>query len=107
MKRSELLGAAEYAVNGSRDEQYGTPEDNFLTIARFWSAYLQKDVSEIDVANMMILMKLARIKRNPAHVDSWVDIAGYAACGGEIGTRNDNPAAVQWMTNDVFVGVEE
>jgi hypothetical protein len=35
---------------------------------------------------MMALMKLARMKANPAHVDSAVDLAGYAAIGGEIGT---------------------
>lgn len=107
MERSEILKAAECTVNGSRDEQYGTPEDNFLTIARYWTAYLQKYVSEVDVANMMILMKLARIKKNPAHTDSWIDVAGYAACGGEISTRGDNPAATQWVTNDVFMGVDE
>jgi len=33
---------------------------------------------------MMILLKLARMKGNPSYADNWVDIAGYAACGGEI-----------------------
>jgi hypothetical protein len=36
---------------------------------------------------MMALMKLARMKANPAHVDSAVDLAGYAAIGGEIGSE--------------------
>ena len=28
----------------------------------------------------MILLKLVRAKQNPDHLDSFVDIAGYAAC---------------------------
>ena len=32
---------------------------------------------------MMALLKIARVKYNPRHADSWVDIAGYAACGAE------------------------
>jgi len=38
----------------------------------------------VDVAAMMALMKLGRIAGNPAHMDSWIDLAGYSACGGEI-----------------------
>ena len=40
--------------------------------------------SAYDVAVMMALLKIARISENPQHMDSWVDLAGYAACGGEI-----------------------
>ena len=35
---------------------------------------------------MMVLLKVARIKGNAQHADSWVDIAGYSALGGEIAT---------------------
>ena len=35
------------------------------------------------IANMMILLKVARLKSSPSHKDSWVDVAGYAACGAE------------------------
>ena len=37
-----------------------------------------------DVAVMMTLLKLARIKSNPRHQDNWVDGCGYLACGGEL-----------------------
>ena len=38
----------------------------------------------------MVLMKLARIKgSNGTHKDSWVDIAGYAACGYEVKQSNN------------------
>ena len=34
---------------------------------------------------MMVLMKTARIKASQGRdKDSWIDIAGYAACGGEL-----------------------
>ena len=38
----------------------------------------------MDVANMMVLLKIARAKENPKHMDNWVDMAGYATCAGEI-----------------------
>ena len=41
-------------------------------------------VSRSDVAVMMIQLKLARIKTSPEHADHWMDVAGYAACGGEV-----------------------
>ncbi len=48
-----------------------------------WSDYLDATVFAEDVAVMMILMKIARIKGGGS-LDCWVDIAGYAACGGEL-----------------------
>jgi hypothetical protein len=29
-------------------------------------------------------LKVARLMHTPGHVDSWVDIAGYAACGADV-----------------------
>lgn len=29
----------------------------------------------------MICLKIARLVHNPSHLDSWIDIAGYARCG--------------------------
>jgi hypothetical protein len=33
---------------------------------------------------MMIDLKTVRAWNNPSHADNWIDIAGYAACGGEM-----------------------
>ncbi|MFN7882545.1 MAG: DUF6378 domain-containing protein [bacterium] len=30
---------------------------------------------------------MARLKNSPNHRDSWVDLAGYAACGAECGLK--------------------
>ena len=86
MKRQETLEAAIKCVCGERQDQYGTPEDNFGTIANLWTAYLGYPVSAVDVAMMMSLLKIARIKTGTATEDSFVDLAGYAACGAEIST---------------------
>lgn len=87
MNRSELLDKAKEIVNGARQENYGRPEKNFANIATYWSVYLGRDIKAVDVAAMMILMKLARLENNPKHEDSWVDIAGYASNGCEIATE--------------------
>jgi hypothetical protein len=87
MKRSEILDTAKQYVNVDRAAAHGDAERNFSMIALFWSAHLDHPVTAADVAVMMTLMKLARIKANPAHLDSWVDGCGYLACGGEIATE--------------------
>lgn len=99
MNRAEILEAARRCVCGEREGEYGTPERNFDTIARLWTAYLNARVPDNgfrgtllvtpkDVAMMMALLKVARISvGNKA--DSFIDLAGYAACGGEIAIREE------------------
>ena len=96
MKRAEILDAAKRCVCGDREQDYGSPENNFQTIADMWAIYLSvkcisnnSDVCILpeDVAAMMALMKIARIASGNAKNDNWVDLAGYAACGGEIETE--------------------
>ena len=90
MTRKEFLTEAEKCVCSDRNLQYGEPEDNFSDIARLWSAYLDTDLGAEDVAIMMCLFKIARIKGSfYESKDSWVDLIGYAACGGEIATRGE------------------
>lgn len=82
--RHRVLSEAEKCVCGQREQDYGTPEDNFGRIAEFWTTYMGVEFGTVDVAIMMALLKIARISENMQHMDSWVDLAGYAACGGEI-----------------------
>ena len=91
MNKSEILKTAENIVNGDREKQYGKAEDNFNTIANLWADYLSvkvepTDIEPKDVAAMLALLKIARIASGHAKEDNWVDLAGYAACGGEIET---------------------
>ena len=84
MKRSEILDTAKRVVCADRKDMHGRAEDSFCGIAHLWAAYLDMDISPVDVAAMMILLKIARAKENPMHMDNFVDMCGYAACGGEI-----------------------
>ncbi len=67
MTRAEILDAAKACVCGQREEDYGTPEDNFGLIAQLWGVYLRKKccvstcILPEDVAAMMALLKIARI----------------------------------------------
>lgn len=83
MTRAQVLDEAKKCVCGDREEDYGNPESNFSMIADLWTAYKGVDFSAIDVAMMMALLKIARIKAGTKS-DSFVDLAGYAACAGEI-----------------------
>lgn len=87
MNRSDILDTAKQAVTVNRAATYGDAERNFGLVAAYWSGHLDMQVDATDVAVMMALLKLARIKSNPAHDDNWVDGCGYLACGGEIATE--------------------
>lgn len=98
MKRADVLDEAKRCVCGQREQDYGTPEDNFSTIGNLWAVYLRaahpdlakvlplNGISAKDVAVMMSLLKVARIATGSS-ADSFVDLAGYAACAGEIVTQ--------------------
>ena len=83
-KRAEILHEAEHCICGQREQDYGSPEDNFGTIAQMWTAYTGTLITALDVSMMMCLLKIARIKNGGGTGDSFVDLCGYAACGGEI-----------------------
>lgn len=86
MNRTDILFTASDYISRDRNATHGDAEKNFGLIAAYWSAHLDTTVTPADVAVMMTLLKLARIKSNPAHGDNWIDGAGYLACGGEIAT---------------------
>lgn len=90
MKRKETLEKAIACVCGQREQDYGSPEDNFRIIAQLWTAYTGYPFDSKDVAMMMALLKIARIASGTATEDSFVDLAGYAACGAEIATKEKN-----------------
>ena len=94
MNRKEILETAMKCVLGGREQDYGTPENNFRTVANMWSDYLSAkkepmDIEPKDVAAMLALLKIARISTGKIKADNWVDLAGYAACGGELEGADD------------------
>lgn len=96
---SNIMVTAGKTVLGERGAQHGNMEDSFTTIANFWTEYLVSTASRrevgsaeellvtpFDVAQMMVLLKVARsIHGNPANVDHYVDAAGYSAIAGSFG----------------------
>lgn len=62
MKRAEILEAARVCVCGEREQDYGTPEDSFALIGKLWAAYMGVPFTPKDVAMLMALLKVARIK---------------------------------------------
>ena len=85
--RESILDAAKRCVCGDREQDYGSPEDNFAVIAALWTAYTGTDVTPKDVDMMMALLKIARAKAG-SKPDTYIDLAGYAACGGELEVNN-------------------
>lgn len=85
--RAEILDAAKAIVTGEREKQYGSPEDNFAVIAEFWTTYIGHPISSEDVAIMMALLKIARIRSGNYKTDSFVDLCGYASIAAEIAGR--------------------
>lgn len=91
--RESILEEAKRCVCGQREQDYGSPENNFKLIASLWEPYIRQrcvskdadvNIESEDVAMLMSLLKVARICTGTGTTDSFVDLAGYAACGGEI-----------------------
>jgi hypothetical protein len=83
MKRAKVLETAKQYVTKDRAADHGKMEDNFRTIARYWSLHLGVDITPGDVGVMMSLLKIARIKSNVKHEDNYIDGCGYLACAAE------------------------
>lgn len=86
MNRDNTLKAAHKIVCEGREADYGSPEQNFTLIARLWSVYLGYAIGPTDVAVMMALLKIARIRSGKFNEDNFIDLAGYAACAAELAT---------------------
>ena len=86
MTRAEILSKAKETVCTDRNSQYGEPEDNFSLIAEYWSVYTGNKMQAKDVAIMMCLLKIARM-RGGNKDDNYIDGIGYLACGAEIEAR--------------------
>ena len=84
--REAVLRATEQAVMADRNRDYAPPEENFGRIADLFNIYLEgrNEITPYDVAMLMILTKVARAMESPWVLDHLVDVAGYAACAGDV-----------------------
>ena len=83
MTGEELLQHAA-AVVRDRRRTYGEPELLFARVAERWSQHLGTQVTATQVALCLCDLKLARLTIDPRHLDSLVDVAGYAAIIREV-----------------------
>jgi hypothetical protein len=61
-----------------------SPWTCFEQVAQRWSLTLGCKVGPAQVVLCLIDLKLARLARDPTHLDSQVDVAGYAAVLREV-----------------------
>lgn len=87
--RVRLLREAAALITGDREQDYGSPQDNFARIATLWNVQLAKRLAPgekftpTDVALAMVQVKLARAIQTPTE-DSFKDAAGYIALAFEL-----------------------
>lgn len=78
----DILKKADALVHGDRNESYGHPYDDYDRVSKIYNAITGQHLDASDCALLMIAVKLARIgkhhEKNTIHVDSLVDLAGYA-----------------------------
>lgn len=84
----DLLREAATIVDGDRNATHGDKERSFSVIAEFWQTYLDGrkvpgPLNGRDVAQMMVLLKIARSIQGTPVKDHFTDECGYAAIAGE------------------------
>jgi hypothetical protein len=83
MTAQEFLEHAAALVTRRRRE-YGAPVDLFERVAVRWSQVLRTNVTPAQVIVCLVDLKVARLAHDPRHLDSIIDVAGYAGCLAEV-----------------------
>ena len=84
MNRGKILDEAKRLTQSDRQNAYGDPLINHQRIADLWSVYLGNKVTPSQVALCLCLVKIARLMETENHLDSFIDLAAYAAIAGEV-----------------------
>jgi hypothetical protein len=75
----DILEEAKKLTNIDRQKIYGHPADDFRKVAEMVQPILRSDIEpELKHALYMCQVKIARLLNTPYHLDSIVDLAGYA-----------------------------
>lgn len=86
---ADVLTKALELTGGDRAKTHGDKRQNHQNIADLWNAYLKdgplgkRRLSAQDVAVMMCLLKIARMKSGTFNLDNFIDLAGYAGVAAE------------------------
>jgi hypothetical protein len=85
--RAKFLQQVEELICNERNKSYGEPYKNMDTTAKIMQAYLGNrtgdSIAASDVAIFGVILKLGRLAKDPEHLDSLLDIAGYIAIAYE------------------------
>lgn len=93
---SHVLHTAHKVVTTERGNQHGGAEDSFTMIGDLWSTYVNNTIrnrdehngvtiTAYDVAQMMVLLKIARATHgDPRNDDHYIDAAGYTGLAAAI-----------------------
>jgi len=94
--REGVLTKATDAVMGARNKKYGPPKQDFDRSAGVLNSlgfqFQGGRIHSHHIAMIQVAVKLSRLTSSPSHEDSWVDLAGYAACGYECATLEADDA---------------
>jgi hypothetical protein len=95
-----ILEEAQRIIFGQRNADYGHPRENFKNIADLWTAFKGVEFTPMDVALMMIQVKVARLESGVYHRDSVTDIAGYAGTIERLQEPVEPPKPREWDSLD-------
>jgi hypothetical protein len=105
MNTTEILDKAKKLVSDDRAKSHGDKIINHENIARLWSGYIQNktrltiNILPEDVANMMVLLKVARTQLGNHNPDDFVDACGYSAIAGEIANKRTELSSTLGVSN--------
>lgn len=100
MNKEDVLDRAKHLISNDRIKHYGPPKENFARLAKLWSVVIGTDITAAQVAICLAQLKIARLIETPDHEDSWIDLAGYAACGGEVAEPRKLPTSITPRIHD-------
>ena len=88
---AQILSKAAELIDGERNVQHGDRKACHTQIARLWSAFLGVQVTAVDAALMLALLKIARMKTGSGNGDNFVDGSAYIALAGELANHVPRP----------------
>jgi hypothetical protein len=79
-------------IFNNRGLEYGKVEDSFDKIKDYWNIYINSNfleyeqikLNQVDVCNLMILLKVARNRKGYYKQDNFIDISGYSLIANSI-----------------------
>jgi hypothetical protein len=109
--RERVLTKATDAVMGARNNRYGPPKQDFDRSAGVLNSlgfqFQGGRIQSYHIAMIQAAVKLSRLTWSPNHEDSWVDLAGYAACGYECATLEADPLRSAPVATGISQGEEK